>query len=204
MAMRYKLLIPICLFFLAACLPEEKPADISTVKTYSRHGIRFSYPDNWTVSIDTKEARVTTIMIDSEYSDLVAEVISPPADLSLEQYVDLYSEDRWKSQEMPLAGLKFTYTERPGRSVKITRKKAGRVHEKIHRRYEGTVAGMKILFYEEFIKFPWEYHTVFIRMRGPEEDRSLVEPGYSLIIETLTLDPPSGKAATAVEPDPTG
>jgi len=203
---RRTLLIPLCLVLLAACIREEKPADISHPQTYDRNGIRFCYPGNWSIWKDTAEPGFASVIVESVYSLLTLQVYAPPPKLTLEGYADWYMKDRdtGRSEKVPIAGpLKLTYTERPGKEVKITRKTDGRIYEQVYRRFEGSFAGQRVPFICNFVEIPGAHQTVFITMQGPEEDRSLVEPGFRLIRETLSVNPLAGRDAESPTQAPT-
>ncbi len=173
----------VALLALVAC---GRAPDLGNPHTYAQHGIRFSYPGNWSISDDKDEDGVRHIVVEGPGDAmLVLQIFAQPPGLSLEGYARAISQGIGES--LPVG--------RPGASHfrSPTPKPLGNGHslDMVLEQADLVMLGQHVAFERAYYQLPTDTGPVLLMFhQSMSEDHDKVQPGFDLILRSVGWQSP--------------
>ncbi len=171
----------------------EQFPNLSSPSFYSKDGISFRYPGNWTVSEDvTKEG-------DSEYrylfvkspgdAILISQRYRPEVDLTPEEFASDFKAIRNAEAEDVFRVGRFRPIKVQSRSdFQVQATIAGETREGIGQAFVISALGEKITHFSTLFTIDHRNQTIFVVAQAPREDWKLVEPAFQLVQSSLRIE----------------
>lgn len=169
------------LLALAAC---GRAPDLENTHSYQQHGIRFSYPGNWSVSDDKEEDGTRSIVVEGP-SDamLVLQLFAQDPGLSLEAYARAISlgigENLPVGKPGPSHFQPAARTSFGDRSLDVVQEQA-----------ELVMLGQRVVFERSYYRLPGEGPVLMMFHQSVAEDHGKVQPGFELILKSAAWQVP--------------
>jgi len=164
-------------YFVSAC---EMNADLSQPEAYSRNGISFSLPGNWSVTEDAEENGFRYLFVET------------PGDAII--FISTYrKEDAGSLREHVEWTIQNTIDEMPfGSRTEGTITRTQRVIDQ--RKFDGyknefiaSVVGFEVPHVTEFYRFDSETRSAYFLTQVAVEDMDKVSGGFDLVLSTFKL-----------------
>lgn len=173
--------IIIILLFVFSIISCERPANISTLKTFHKNGISFKYPSNWDVTEDIGSSDEIRVIILETPGDaiFIFQIYGKKSGLNLNEFSQLFSEGA--SEEMPIGkmiGSKFSETKRTFGSRQLF---------SIGETFLVTILGEKIPHVREYFYISNEEIEVFLISQVAKEDLHYVKKGFDVVLKSFKI-----------------
>ena len=167
----------LALLFGSAC---EREANLDNPVQYTRNGVQFSMPGNWTVTEDEAENGFRYLFIETPGDAIVVVTIYAIEDsVSLREYTDWAIDSTL--QDFPIGS-------RDRGAVTEIRKAVGdRVHEGFRNEFVVSVAGIDVPHTATYFGVATNSRVAYLSTQVASEDLQKVEPGFDLVISTFEL-----------------
>lgn len=171
----------------------ERSPDLSSTSFYSKDGISFSYPGNWTVSKDATEAGDTEyryLFVESPGDAiLIIQRYKPAIDLTLEEF----AAELKTTRDAEVEGMFQVGDFRPMHvkseiDSQVQAIIAGETRDGIRQSFAISVLGEKVPHYSTFFRIDDLQQTIFVVAQAATEDWELVEPAFQLVQSSLRIE----------------
>ena len=165
----------ILLLAFAGC---ERSADVVNVQEYSHKGVSFSLPGNWQVSEDVTAGTFRYIIVETPGDALfMLNQYSNRDSMSLGEIVEAFPDSI--GSEMPFGQLssldRYAVDEVIG----------GKLRKGIKNKINIAVLGQTVPHEQTYFKLPQQRSDIFLITQVADEDKSLVDHGFELILDTF-------------------
>lgn len=167
----------------------EPKADIANKQHYSGHHLNFDYPGNWKTSEESEGlgGTLTMTMIYVEAKGGNAMVIVQHFNEGLEVDYDELVSEFVNGMREAMPGIVNIQELDGGQRETIEREIDGQKREGRRIRYAPEIFGESVPHTVEAYFMQFEGEMVILYTQVPDEDRSKAEPGFNLILDSLTL-----------------
>ena len=165
-------------FVLFAC---EEQADLSNSQAYTKDGVSFTLPGNWTVVEDIAEENFRYISIESS-GDAVAGIslFYNGVRIELEDYIDLIIESF--NDELPVG------SRNRGEVFEFTPDNKENIAKAIRNQFAITLASVEVPHTSDFYEMKTNSDSVVIFTQVSDEDKDLVQQGFDQILNSFVVD----------------
>jgi hypothetical protein len=180
----------LALLLLAGC---ESVPEVGSPRSYSRDGISFSYPANWSVTEDVVqpgEPRYRYLFVESPGSALVVvQVYEPGLDLSVQDFAAEFSRrTAEETEDLARLGPLEPIRARTGGAVPVRAVVAGASRVGVEQWLSVSAAGQDVPHKLRAFRVETPSATVFLVVQASLEDWSLVAPGFDLVLESFEVE----------------
>ncbi|KLN61794.1 hypothetical protein WH96_05740 [Kiloniella spongiae] len=172
----------ICTLLLAFALFScEEQADLSNSQAYTKDGVSFTLPGNWTVVEDIVEENFRYISIESS-GDAVAGIslFYNGVRIELEDYIDLIIESF--NDELPVG------SRNRGEVFEFTPDNTENIARAIRNQFAITLASVEVPHTSDFYEMKTDRDYVIIFTQVSDQDKHLVQQGFDQLINSFVVD----------------
>jgi hypothetical protein len=174
---------------LIAC---ETSPDLQRPQLYSRDGISFRYPGNWSVTEDVEKpgaSKYRYLFVESPGSALViVQYYEPGVEQSVEEFAaEFHRKTLEEVAEVALGPVK-AFSGHPGNAVPVHAIVAGVRREGIEHSYSVSAVGEQVPHRFRAFRVETGSGTAFLVVQAASEDWSLVAPGFELVLASFKVE----------------
>ena len=170
----------------AAC---DRAPDVGQVRAYSKDGISFSYPGNWSVTEDDdnpSDGSSRTLSVDSSGDPMVTVVrMRMPAELSPDQYPAVLSLEGFfeKHSEYMIEKMRAQVSS----AVPVRRVVAGAARDGLERTVKAKLLKQKIVLRLQMFRIESPGTITFLMVMVASEDWESMHPGVELVLTSFKV-----------------
>src|SRR4029450_6866975 len=173
--------------FSLAC---EGPADVHQPQSYSRDGISFDYPRNWSVTEDVVQpgdSQFRYLFVESPGSAIViVQRHKPASDQSVEEFAADFQRNAAKeTKDLARIGSLTLFNAGGGSTGSVHSVVAGTLREGVEQHFSVSAAGEQVPHMFRAFKVDTGTATTFLLVQSSTEDWNLVAPGFDLIFTSF-------------------
>jgi len=152
----------------------ERAADIKNPNPYSKNGLKFSYPGNWTITSDEGSDSFHHLIVETSGDGIVIiQIYNAEDPISLEEYAADFSKSM--STSMPIGNVV--------NSKEVTKKSNS--NTEINETFSIELLGQKVPHSRRFVLKKFGSQVCFLIFQVPTEDKPNVIKGFELINSTI-------------------
>lgn len=168
----------------------ETSPDVRRPQSYSKDGISFSYPGNWSVTEDVVkpgDSRYRYLFVESPGSALViVQHYEPHIDRSVEEFAaEFHRKLVAEVEEIALLGPLKPFSGHAGTAVAVRSVVAGIQREGIEQSFSVSAAGERVPHKFRAFRVDTASATAFLIVQAATEDWNLVAPGFDLVLASF-------------------
>jgi hypothetical protein len=187
-----RLFVATLLFALLFVACETSP-DLQDSRSYSRDGISFRYPGNWSVTEDVTEpgpSKNRYLFVESPGSALVAvQSYEPGLDLSVEEFAAGFHRKLIEGvEEVALLGPLKPFSGHAGNAVPIRSMVAGTPREGVEHSFAVSAGGEQVPHRFRAFRLETGSATTYLVVQAADEDWNLVAPGFDLVLGSFAVE----------------
>jgi hypothetical protein len=172
----------------ASCAPKE-----TTVKTYTKDGVKFSYVSDWSVIKDAPvdgAPDIRSIQIEGPHDAIVCLIcLSGASQQTIEEYAEAVANRRTKSinKKFSFGALQVGDASK-GTSEPTSGKISGHEQKGIHQHFSANIFGVEVPHDAMFFEIDGTKFKILITAQVAEENLKTSRRAIELILDSLRMD----------------
>jgi hypothetical protein len=176
-------------FLVAAC---ESVPELREPQSYSRDGISFRYPGNWSITEDmvrTGFPRFRYLSLESPGSaTVIVTCHEPRLDLSVEEFAaEFHRKALEETEKLPLGPFE-PFSAQTGKTVSVQSAVGGIPTHGVEQSFSISAGSQRLPHRFRAFKVESESATAFLLVQAADEDWDLVAPGFDLVLGSFQLE----------------